>query len=119
MAHFAQLDQNNVVLQVIVVKDADTSDANGVEKEHIGQAFCERHFGGTWIQTSYNANFRRSFAGIGSTYDQSLDAFLDPKPYPSWVLNSDTLSWQAPIPKPTDENKYSWNEETQQWVADE
>ena len=81
MAHFAELDANNVVLRVIVVGNKDTSDANGVEKEHIGAAFCERLFGGTWKQTSYNGNIRKNYAGIGYTYNPSIDAFVPPKPY--------------------------------------
>jgi hypothetical protein len=78
MAHFAELDSNNVVLRVIVVDNKDTSDANGVEKEYIGAAFCERVLGGTWKQTSYNGNFRGRYAGIGYTYDAQLDEFLAP-----------------------------------------
>ena len=87
MAHFAKLDENNVVTQVIVVSDKDTSDANGVEKEYIGAAFCERLLGGTWKKTSYNGNIRKNFAGIGYIYNEELDIFLSPKPFPSWVLN--------------------------------
>ena len=78
MAHFAELDSNNVVLRVIVVDNKDTSDAYGVEKEHIGAAFCERVLGGTWKQTSYNGNFRGRYAGIGYTYNAQLDEFLAP-----------------------------------------
>ena len=78
MAHFAELDSNNVVLRVIVVDNKDTSDAHGVEKEYIGAAFCERVLGGTWKQTSYNGNFRGRYAGIGYTYDAQLDEFLAP-----------------------------------------
>jgi hypothetical protein len=78
MAHFAQLDSNNVVIQVIVVDNKDTADAFGVEKEYIGAAFCERVLGGTWKQTSYNGNFRGRYAGIGYTYDAQLDEFIAP-----------------------------------------
>jgi hypothetical protein len=78
MAHFAELDSNNVVLRVIVVDNKDTADAFGVEKEYIGAAFCERVLGGTWKQTSYNGNFRGRYAGIGYTYDAQLDEFLAP-----------------------------------------
>ena len=115
MAHFAELDANNVVTRVIVVSNADTSDANGVEKEHIGAAFCERLLGGTWKQTSYNANFRKRYAGIGYTYDASLDAFVPPKPFASWTLNNTTADWQAPVPKPDDGKVYVWNESTLSW----
>jgi hypothetical protein len=94
MAHFAQLDENNVVTQVIVVSNADTADANGVEKEHIGAAFCEKLLGGTWKQTSYNGNLRKNYAGIGYTYNADIDAFVPPKPYASWVLNEETAHGQ-------------------------
>ena len=116
MAHFAQLDSNNVVTQVIVVGNKDTADANGVEKEHIGAAFCERLFGGNWKQTSYNGSIRKNYAGVGYTYNVSLDAFVPPKPYASWVLNNDTAQWDAPTPMPTDDKKYSWDEATTSWV---
>ena len=114
MAHFAELDSNNVVLRVIVVGNKDTADANGVEKEHIGAAFCERLFGGTWKQTSYNGNIRKNYAGIGYTYRSDIDAFVAPQPFLSWVLN-DNAQWEAPVPMPQDDNRYSWDEETQSW----
>ena len=78
MAHFAELDSNNVVLRVIVVDNKDTADAHGVEKEYIGAAFCERVLGGNWKQTSYNGTKRKNYAGIGYTYDAQLDEFLAP-----------------------------------------
>jgi hypothetical protein len=116
MAHFAKLDENNVVTQVIVVANSDTADASGVEKEYIGAAFCEKLFGGTWKQTSYNGNIRKNYAGIGYTYDATIDAFVAPKPYPSWLLDTNTAQWQAPAPMPTDEKNYSWDEASQTWV---
>ena len=116
MAHFAELDANNVVLRVIVVGNADTSDASGVEKEHIGAAFCEKLFGGTWKKTSYNGTIRKRYAGIGYTYNADLDTFVAPKPYASWVLNNETADWEAPVAMPTEEGKrYAWNEETGAW----
>jgi len=123
MAHFAQLDENNVVTQVIVVGNKDTSDASGVEKEHIGAAFCERLFGGTWKQTSYNGNIRKNYAGIGYTYNADLDAFVPPKPFNSWILNTDLAQWEAPVAMPEDAGTgeppkmYSWDEATTSWVA--
>ena len=96
MAHFAELDENNVVLRVIVVSNKDTADASGVEKEYIGQAFCERLLGGRWLQTSYNGNFRGRYAGIGSTYDPVLDEFIPPKP---------------------PEGNYTWDAEKGAWVG--
>ena len=115
MAHFAELDANNVVLRVIVVGNKDTADANGVEKEYIGAAFCERLFGGTWKQTSYNGNIRKNYAGIGYTYREDIDAFVPPQPYPSWVLN-DKVQWEAPVAMPTDDKRYSWDEAQQNWI---
>ena len=115
MAHFAELDENNVVKRVIVVGNADTSDANGVEKEHIGAAFCERLLGGTWKQTSYNGNMRKRYAGIGYVYHADIDAFVPPKPYPSWVLDTEEANWKAPVPEPTDGKVYTWVEATLEW----
>jgi hypothetical protein len=116
MAHFAELDANNMVLRVIVVANKDCSDASGVEKEHIGKAFCERLFGGNWVQTSYNGNIRKRYAGVGYTYRTDLDAFITPKPYPSWTLDIDTADWKAPKPMPTDGKMYSWDEDAQNWI---
>jgi hypothetical protein len=121
MAHFAELDSNNVVKQVIVVSNADTSTAQGEEKESIGIAFCERLLGGTWVKTSYNATIRKNYAGIGYTYDKNRDAFISPKPFNSWVLNESTCLWDAPVAYPTDvgtqdaPKMYTWNEETIGW----
>lgn len=115
MAHFAELDQNNVVLRVIVVNNKDTADADGVEKESIGVAFCERLFSGTWKQTSYNGNFRKNYAGIGYIYREDIDAFVTTQPYPSWVLD-ENAQWQAPVPMPTDGKAYTWDETTLSWV---
>jgi hypothetical protein len=116
MAHFCQLDSNNVVLQVIVVSNADTSTAQGEEKESIGIAFCERLLGGTWVKTSYNGNIRKNYAGIGYTYDKDRDAFIPPKPFNSWVLNESTCRWDAPVAMPTDNKMYTWDENTVNWV---
>ena len=116
MAHFAELDSNNVVLRVIVVANADTSSADGTEKEYIGQAFCERLFGGDWKQTSYNSNFRKNYAGIGFSYDEGRNAFIPPKPFASWTLNETTCQWDAPTPMPTDGKHYQWDESTTSWV---
>jgi len=121
MAHFAELDQNNVVLRVVVIGDADTADVNGVEKEHIGAAFCEKLFGGTWKQTSYNGNSRARFAGTGMVYDTTNDVFLHPQPYASWTLNTTEWAWEPPIARPADEDAqanppilYEWDEDAYQ-----
>ena len=119
MAHFCRLGPGNVVEQVIVVGNKDTADANSVEKEYIGAAFCERLFGGTWKQTSYNGNIRKNYAGIGYTYDEQRDAFIPPKPYPSWVLIEETCQWKAPVDMPDDGKMYSWDEATTSWKAQE
>ena len=115
MAHFVRLE-NNVVVQGIVVSDKDTADEHGVEKEDIGIAFCSNLLGGTWKQTSYNARIRKNYAGIGYTYDETLDAFVPPKPFASWILNEETAQWEAPTPYPDDGKRYSWDEETTSWV---
>ena len=116
MAHFAEIDSNNTVLRVIVVSNTDTEDANGVEQESIGAAFCENLLGGTWKQTSYNGNMRKNYAGIGFTYQADIDAFVPQQPYPSWTLNQDTAQWEAPVPYPNDGKRYSWDEDTLSWV---
>jgi hypothetical protein len=95
MAHFAELDENNVVLRVVVVDNKDTSDANGVEKEHIGAAFCERLFGGRWVQTSYNGKFRKRFAGKGMVYLPEYDQFALPNPG-DLEYNPETGEWGVP-----------------------
>lgn len=116
MAHFAQLDDNNVVTQVIVVANEELI-FEGVENETQGVIFCRSLFGNDtkWVQTSYNGNFRKRYAGIGYTYDADKDAFLAPKPYPSWTLDAD-LNWQAPVAMPEDDKRYAWFEPNQQWI---
>jgi len=104
------------VQRVIVVANKDTADANGNEVESIGVAFCQKLFGGTWVQTSYNGNKRKNYAGLGYTYNADIDAFVPPKPYTSWVLNEDA-QWEAPVAMPDDGQMYSWDEDSQSWVA--
>ena len=116
MAHFAQLNEDNIVTRVIVVHNNELLDENGVEQESKGQQFCTNLLGGNWVQTSYNATFRKNYAGIGFTYDSIRDAFIPPKPYPSWVLNEDTCRWEAPVAYPTDDKSYTWDEENTVWV---
>jgi len=119
MAHFAEINQNNMVLRVIVVDNKDTSTPDGTEVESIGVALCQRLFGGNWVKTSYNGNIRKNYAGVGFTYDSSRDAFIPPKPFNSWILNENTCQWNAPTPMPTDGKKYSWNEATTSWIEAE
>ena len=118
MAHFAKLDNQNIVLDVNVVNNETVNNLPFPESEPVGVAFLTDWSGGytNWKQTSYNANFRKNFAGIGYTYDAALDAFVPPSPYLSWLLNLDTCQWEPPTPRPTDEKLYSWDEKTQSWV---
>jgi len=118
MAHFAEIGLNNKVLRVIVVHNNELLDENGVEQEQLGADFCRGLFGGTWVQTSYNGNFRKNFAGAGFTYDSERDAFIPPKPFDSWVLDEDTCTWTAPVPMPED-GVYYWDEATVSWVMQE
>jgi len=114
MAHFAQIDENNIVTQIIVVSDAELID-NGTESEAKGIAFCQSLLNGNWKQTSYNGNICKNYAGIGYTYDAGRDAFIPPQPYPSWMIDEATCQWQPPVPMPT-EGMYSWDEATQTWI---
>lgn len=116
MAHFAQLNDENLVTQVIVVANEDTADQDGVENEAIGIEFCTNLLGGRWVQTSYNANIRKNYAGIGYKYDATLDAFIPPQPFESWTLNEETAQWEAPTLYPDDGKRYSWDEATTSWV---
>lgn len=120
MAHFAQLDENNVVINVIVVHNNDCLDENGNESEQVGINFCKSLLGANtrWIQTSYNENIRYRYAGIGYTYDSELDIFKHPAPYPSWEYNTIIHEWEAPIAMPMDVplgHHCVWNEENLQW----
>lgn len=118
MAHFAELDANNVVKRVIVVSNSEITDGNGNEIENTGILYCQRLYGNDtrWKQSSYNSNMRKRHAGIGMIYNQDLNAFIRPKPYPSWTLNSDTAEWDPPVPRPESETEeYVWNEENQSW----
>ena len=117
MAHFAQINDDNLVTQVIVVANQDTADQQGIENEAIGAAFCNSLLGGTWKQTSYNGKIRKNYAGIGYKYDAELDAFIPPQPYASWLLDETTCQWKAPVDMPNDGNRYVWNEETLTWDA--
>jgi hypothetical protein len=117
MAHFAQIE-NNLVTQVIVVDNNDIVDELGNESEVVGTQFCTDLLGGTWVQTSYNGNLRKNYAGIGYTYDATRDAFISPQPYPSWILDEDTCRYEAPIPYPTDDKMYVWDEGLINWVTD-
>jgi len=102
MSHFAKIDNNNIVTEVIVAEQ------NFINSGAVGDSFL-------WVQTSYNNNFRKKYAGVGDTYDSALDAFIPPQPYPSWTLNEDTCQWESPVAYPDDDKMYDWDEETQSW----
>lgn len=109
MAHFAEIDSNNTVLRVLVIDNS---------QEHRGQDFLANdcNLGGTWIQTSYNANFRKKFASVGDVYDPIKDVFIPMKPYNSWTFNEELHTWIPPIDYPNDTKSYQWDEENQTWV---
>lgn len=117
MAHFARLDENNVVLEVLLVDNDHLIDENIVEREELGVAFLKNLFGEdrTWIQTSYNHNFRKRFAGPLSVYIPETDIFAEPQPYPSWTYNIEDDKWESPVSYPTDGGYYVWNEDGQSW----
>ncbi|NDC49225.1 MAG: hypothetical protein EBZ61_09155 [Micrococcales bacterium] len=118
MAHFAEIDENGIVLRVLVVDNAQESNGQDFLANTLG-------LGGTWVKTSYNTvggvhnnggtPLRKNYAGIGYTYDSDRDAFIPPKPYASWILNEDSCLWEAPVAYPTDGALYTWNEETTSW----
>jgi hypothetical protein len=113
MAHWAEIDENNIVIRVLV---GDNNDPNGDE----GFSWLIENLGGTWVKTSYNAatnGFRKNYAGVGYIYDEARDAFIAPKPYDSWVLDEETCRWEAPTPYPTDGLMYQWVEDDLNWQA--
>ena len=115
MAHFAKLDSNNIVTQVVVVNNDIILNADNTESEYKGKVFLNGLFGNaTWVQTSYNGNIRKQCAGIGYTYDSTNDVFIVPQPFASWTLDSNH-DWQPPTPYPTDGEFYKWNEVTLTW----
>jgi len=116
MAHFAQLDENNIVVQVIV----------GVDEPHDGEAIYAETTGKVWKKTSYNTlggvhllggtPFRKNYAGIGYTYDPDRDAFIEPQPFQSWILDEQTCKWNPPKPMPNDGKQYIWVEQAKDWI---
>jgi hypothetical protein len=122
MAHFAKLDENNVVLSVHVVDNTIITDENGDEQESLGIAYLQNLHGDdtNWVQTSYNKNIRGSYAGKGSTYNSETEKFIIPAEFPSWVLDEND-EWQPPVDYPADFNAtpalkgYVWNEDTKSW----
>ncbi len=118
MAHFAQIADDGTVLTVTVISNEVLTDEDGVEQEQLGKDLCQSLFGGTWVQTSYNNNFRKRFAFIGGAYDSANNVFLFPKPFPSWTLDGE-YEWQPPTPYPSDGKAYLWSEESGGWVENE
>ena len=117
MAHFAELDDNNVVLQVVVVSNQYIMGMDGNDDEAQGVAFCQTNISpNRWKQTSYNGNFRGRFAGIGFTYNEENDQFVPPSPYPSWSYNYTDCRWEPPVNYPEDGQNYDWDEDTNTWV---
>ena len=103
MSHFAEINSDNIVQRVIVAEQ------DFINSGLVGDSF-------NWVQTSYNGNFRKNYAGSGYTYDKTRDAFIAPQPYPSWTLVEATCQWESPTPMPTDDKMYTWDEETTNWV---
>ena len=128
MAHFVEIDENNIVLRVLVVDDADCLDADGNESEAVGKAYLEDSLGGTWLQTSYNSHhgghdkgktcFRKNYAGAGYTYDADKDAFIPPNDtHPAnYVLDEDICDWMPPTARPDDGKDYTWNNDREEWA---
>lgn len=116
MAHFAELDNTNKVVRVIVLDNSSLT-VNGAESESAGVSLCKRLFGDDtrWVQTSYNGGFRKNFAGIGFSYDFTRDAFIPPRPFASWELDESTCRWEPPTPRPQDDLFYVWDEGTVSW----
>jgi hypothetical protein len=108
VAHWAEIDADNIVLRVTVGNNSDPDE---------GYQWLIDNLGGTWIKTSYNGTIRKNFAGIGFTYDATRDAFIAPKPFASWMLNETTCRWEAPTPYPIDGGHYEWDEATLNWVS--
>ena len=125
MATFVEIDAFNKVIRGVALDDKDTQDSAGNEVEAIGAKYLHDGFGGTWLRTSYNTSggthrlggtqFRKNHAGIDYTYEESRDAFIPIKEYPSWTLNEETCRWEAPIAMPDDGKRYTWNESTKAW----
>ena len=115
MAHYARINDDNRVTDIIVVSDYDCLDSKGKESEAVGAKYCKKLFGGKWIKVSYSGSIRGMYPPIGGYYDAKLDRFFrDPRPYPSWIPD-DEGGWTAPIPKPLGRGEFEWNEETRAW----
>jgi hypothetical protein len=117
MAHFAKMNENLEVLEILVVDDADILDEGGNESESLGVSFLKELTGhSSWIQTSITGSMRKNYANIGGSYDETREAFITSQPFPSWELNEETCLWEAPVSYPDDDKLYYWDEETTTWV---
>jgi len=119
MAHFAKLDENNVVVEVIVIDNSDLNNLDFPESEPVGLEFIANWRGETsdnWKQTSYNGSFRKCYAIVGKKYEPEYDAFVPESPYGNWIFNHELWEWEAPVPCPGDEMDYQWDEQNAQWV---
>lgn len=122
MAHFAQLDDNNIVMNIIVVNNEDIIDENGNESEELGIKVCQNHFPGTrWVQTSWNSKIRGAYASVGDYYNEEYDVFCAPQPYPSWTFNPEYVRWDPPsdMPEIIDGRIISWDEESVSWKIED
>ena len=120
MTHYAELDENQKVINVVYLDNEIITDKDGNEVDQLGVNHLHQHHGSDrkWVRTSYSGNFRNKYAGIGDSYIEHLDAFIRPKPYFSWILNEEKIEWEAPIQKPSEYyNDYEWNEEQQSWFS--
>jgi hypothetical protein len=129
MAHFAKLDDNNIVIDCVKVANEVIANGDGTESEEKGKTFLKELYkepNSVWVQASYNRNIRKNFPGLGHIYDATRDAFIEPKPYPSWSLDENTCQWKAPVEYPADDIKrgitleqgakvYYWKEDIQNW----
>lgn len=116
MAHFAELDENNVVLRIVVIDNKDNEDEYHIESEEVGARFLRKTLGGRWVQTSYNHKIRKFFACIGGVYIPEQDIFMHPKPAEYFVFDPATEDWIPPIPAPDEINHYIWDFENHGWV---
>ena len=120
MARFAKIGLNNKVITIINVHDDVLLDADGNKHENLGIEYLTNLYGWSiWKETFKDGSQRKNYASIGGTYDEDKDAFINKKPYPSWLLNETTCQWEAPVEKPNDDNFYTWDEETTNWIPEE
>lgn len=113
MAHFAEINQENKVIRVLVIANDACLDEDNKESEEVGSKYCSELFGGRWVQTSYNSNFRKQYAGVDYIFDKENNVFIRPQPFNSWVLNKN-FDWEPPIEKPNNEDYY-WDENSLSW----